>query len=142
MAEVESDIINQSPNIPLIWKRYIEDIFSLWNTNKEAINNFTELANSFHPAIKFTTEISDTEKTFLDTCAFKGDGFKKHSILDERKHFKPTETFQYTHFDSCHPPGIRKGFIKGEALRLLRTLQRRNLANTSHCNTGVIQITF
>ena len=29
--------------------------------------------------------------------------------------------FQYTYFSSCHPPGIRKGFIKGEALRLLRT---------------------
>ena len=37
MAEVETDIINQSPNNPLIWKRYIADIFSLWNTNKEPI---------------------------------------------------------------------------------------------------------
>ena len=41
-------------------------------------------------------------------------------ILDIRAHFKPTETFQYTHFSSCHPQGVRKGFIKGEALRLLR----------------------
>jgi len=32
-----------------------------------------------------------------------------------------TETLQYTHFTSCHPPSVRKGFIKGEALRLLRT---------------------
>ena len=38
-----------------------------------------------------------------------------------RTHFKPTETFQYTHFGSCHPQGVKKGFIKGEALRLLRT---------------------
>ena len=116
-----ADIINQSPNKPLIWKRYTDDIFSLWNTNKEAIHNFTKLANSFHPTIKFTAEISDTEIKFLDTCVYKGDRFKKHSILDVRTHFKPTETFQYTHFDSCHPPGVRKGFIKGEALRLLRT---------------------
>ena len=29
--------------------------------------------------------------------------------------------FQYTDFYSCHPPGVKKGFIKGEALRLLRT---------------------
>ena len=36
-------------------------------------------------------------------------------------YFKPTETFQYTNFHSCHPPGVTKGFIKGEALRLLRT---------------------
>ena len=88
MAKVETDIINQSPNIPLIWKRIIDDIFSLWNTNKEAINNFTEIANSFHPAKKFTAEISVTEITFLDTCVYKGDRFKKHSILDVRTHFK------------------------------------------------------
>ena len=37
-----------------------------------------------------------------------------------RTHFKPTETFQYTHFKSCNPQGNKKGFIKGEALRLLR----------------------
>ena len=79
------------------------------------------VANSYHPTIKFTAEISDTEITFLDTCVYKGDRFKKHSILDVRTHFKPTETFQYTHFDSCHPPGVRKGFIKVEAIRLLRT---------------------
>ena len=36
-----------------------------------------------------------------------------------RTHFKPTETFQYT-LKSCHPQGNKKGFIKGEALRLPR----------------------
>ena len=36
-------------------------------------------------------------------------------------HFKPTETLQNTHFSSCHPPGVQKDFIKGEAHRLLRT---------------------
>ena len=36
-------------------------------------------------------------------------------------YFKPTEPFQYTHYSSCHLPGVSKGFIKGEALRLLRT---------------------
>ena len=52
---------------------------------------------------------------------YKGERFKTESILDVRTHFKPTETFQYTHFPSCHPLGVKKGFIKGEALRLLRT---------------------
>ena len=27
----------------------------------------------------------------------------------------------HANFYSCHPPGVKKGFIKGEALRLLRT---------------------
>ena len=74
MAKVETDVINQSPNKPLIWKRNIDHIFSLSNTNKEAIN-FTELANSFYPTIKFTAENSDTEITFLDTCVYKVDRF-------------------------------------------------------------------
>ena len=121
MAKIETDVINRSPHKPIIWKKYIDDIFSLWNINKEAISYFTELANSFHPTVKFTSEISDSEITFLDTCVYKGNRFQKHSILDVRTHFKPTETSQYTYFNSCHPPGIRKGFIKGEALRLLRT---------------------
>ena len=51
----------------------------------------------------------------------KGERFERDAILDVRTHFKPTETFQYTHFGSCHPQGVKKGFIKGEALRLLRT---------------------
>ena len=65
--------------------------------------------------------ISDKEIIFLDTCIYKGARFEKESILDTRTHFKPTETFQYTHFKSCHPPGVKKGFVKGEGLRLLRT---------------------
>ena len=40
-----------------------------------------------------------------------------------RTHYKPTETFQYTNYvhNSCHPADVKKGFVKGEALRLLRT---------------------
>ena len=67
------------------------------------------------------SEISETEITFLDTKAYKEVRFDKESILDVQTHCKPTETFQYTNFYSCHPPGVKKGFIKGEALRLLRT---------------------
>ena len=51
----------------------------------------------------------------------KGERFEKESILDVRTHYKPTETFQYTNYNSCHPAGVKKGFVKGEALRLLRT---------------------
>ena len=65
--------------------------------------------------------ISDEEIILLDTCIYKGARFEKESILDTRTYFKPTETFQYTHFKSCHPPGVKKGFVKGEGLRLLRT---------------------
>ena len=59
---------------------------------------------------------------FLDTILSKGERLLKDSDLDVRTFFKPIETFHYTHFASSHPaPGVKKGFIKGEALRLLRT---------------------
>ena len=69
---------------------------------------------------------------------FKGVRFDKESILDVQTHYKPTETFQYTNFYSCHPPGVKKGFIKGEALRLLRTnssqiTYERNIRNFHNC---------
>ena len=50
---------------------------------------------------------------FLDTIVYKGTRFKEKSILDVKTHFKKTETFQYTHFTSCHPPSVKKGFVKG-----------------------------
>ena len=56
---------------------------------------------------------------------YKGKRFRDQSILDIKTHFKPTETFQYTHVSSSHQPGVKKGFVKGEALRLFRTNSSR-----------------
>ena len=121
MAEIETNLILQNNTKPRVWKRYINDVFSLWDCNRNEVERFIEEANSFHPTIKFTCEISENEITFLDTVVFKGERIIKESILDIKTHYKPTETFQYTHFTSCHPPGVKRGFIKGEAIRLLRT---------------------
>ena len=95
--------------------------FSLWRTERKEIDEFIALANRHHPSIKFTAEISDKEINFLDTTVYKGERFHNQGILDIRTHFKPTETFQYTHFSFCNPHRVRKGLIKGESLRLLRT---------------------
>jgi len=122
-AQVETEILSQSAFQPLVWKRCIDDIFSLWTINRDEISQFIEQANNHHPTIKFAAEVSETETAFLDTYISKGERFKKDSVLDVRTHFKPTETFQYIHFTSSHPPGVKKGFIKGEALRQTETEQ-------------------
>ena len=57
----------------------------------------------------------------MDTTVYKGERFHNQGIIDIRTHFKPTETFQYTHFSFCNPHRVRKGLIRGESLRLLRT---------------------
>ena len=121
MNEVETKMLNKSKIKPIVWKRYIDDVFSLWDVPKRDIDLFIQQAHAFHPTIKFTSEISEKEITFLDTTVYKGERFNKESILDIKTHYKPTETFQYAHYSSCHPPGVKRGFIKGEAIRLLRT---------------------
>ena len=110
MGKVETELLNRSAFKPLVWKRYIGDIFSLWDISREESHQFIEQANNHHPTIKFTAEIS--EITFLDTVLYKGNRFITESVLDVRTHYKATETFQYTHFSSCHPPGIKRGFNK------------------------------
>lgn len=49
MSAVEMEIISLSVIKPLKWKRYIDDIFSLWNVNKKEIEEFIVLANRHHP---------------------------------------------------------------------------------------------
>ena len=41
-----------------IWKRYIDDVFSLWNTSLDKIESFVEKTKNFHSTIKFTAEMS------------------------------------------------------------------------------------
>ena len=72
MAKVETKILNQGVLKPLVWKRFIDYIFSPWNTTTEEITNFIEQANKHHQTIKFTAEVSETQTNFLDTTVYKG----------------------------------------------------------------------
>ena len=48
MSAIEAEIIYKRPHKPLVWKRFIGDIFSLLNIDKEEIYSFIELANNHH----------------------------------------------------------------------------------------------
>jgi len=96
MAEIETSLIQQNDTKPREWKRYIDDIFSLWDCKKNEVDRFIKQANAFHPTIRFMAEISEDEITSLDTVVLKGERFPEKSILDIKTHYKPTETFQYT----------------------------------------------
>ena len=121
MAHIEKQPLAISSHKPLIWKRFIDVIFSVWTLPEAEINNFIEFANLFHTKIKFTHEMSSEKIVFLDTENFKSPRFITNKILDVQSHFKQTEIFQYAQFSSCHPLSVKKGFVKGEALRLKRT---------------------
>ena len=51
---------------PIIYLRYIDDIFGIWPHGMEDLNNFHELANNIHPNIKLTLRVSEKQLEFLD----------------------------------------------------------------------------
>ena len=44
------------------------------------------------------------------------------------------ETFFHTHFTLCHPPNVKKRFVKGEALRILRKNSSQTTFEESNSN--------
>ena len=71
MAKIEKETLRQSSIKPILCKRFIDDVISVWDTSRNEIEEFLLKANNFHPTIKFTAEISETETTFLDTKGTK-----------------------------------------------------------------------
>ena len=100
MANIEKGIIRKSKIKPLVWERYIDNVFCLWDTNEGNIKEFVTRENHCHDTIKFTAEISDSKIAFLDTKVYKGERFNRDCTLDVQTHYKQTETFQYTNFYS------------------------------------------
>ena len=60
MAKIEKEILRQSSIKPIFWKRFIDDVISVWDTSRNEIGEFLLKANNFHPTIKFTADISET----------------------------------------------------------------------------------
>ena len=121
MGTLESRILSETNPSSTHWKRYIDDIFLVWTDTKETLEQFIKSINGLHERNNFTAEFSTTEITFLDLCLYKGERFAKEGILDIKTHIKPTNTQQYIHASSAHPPGTGRGIIKRELLRYLRT---------------------
>ena len=88
MAHIERQLLAASPFKPTLWKRFIDDIFSVWTISEQEINDFVSFANNFHPTIKFTCEMSSERIFFLDTEVFKGPRFAISKTLDVQTHFK------------------------------------------------------
>ena len=60
---------------PELYGRYIDDCIGATSSTKEELTQFITAVNSFHPALKYTWEISDTSLAFLDIkISIEGNG--------------------------------------------------------------------
>lgn len=129
MYEITTDIIKafmHKCNI-LYHGRYRDDGFIIYHGTEREIHELFTLANSYHPLLKFTYEISNEQMNFLDTTIFKGARFNDSKILDVKTYIKPTNTFQYLDRKSAHHPSVFRGLIKGETTRYLRNTSDKDI---------------
>ena len=73
------------PNLPYL--AYIDDCLGATSCTKEELERFIGFVNSFHLALKFTWEISETSVTFLDINISVQDNKSATSV-----HYKPTDS--------------------------------------------------
>ena len=102
MGRLEANFLRDETLQPLCWLRFIDDIFMIWCHGEEALNSFLTRLNSNTP-VQFTWTISPSRATFLDV-----DIELTNSTLQTAVHIKPTNLQQYLHYNSCHPPHVKK----------------------------------
>ena len=59
MDDLEEQIISAFEEKPMIWWRYIDNIFFIWEHGEESLEKFLSKLNSIHPTITFAAEYSE-----------------------------------------------------------------------------------
>ena len=66
MTKFEEKYVYTYPLQPKLWKRFIDDILIIWPHGMDSLLQLINHLNTVHTTIKFTSDISDTEISFLD----------------------------------------------------------------------------
>ena len=66
MDKVETDILESQKVNPMVWFRYIDDIFFIWTYGDLGLQRFLQELKKTHPNLKFTHESSKEKISFLD----------------------------------------------------------------------------
>ena len=69
MSRLETEVFQSGhPLLPHVFlrRRYVDDIFCIWNGPVDSIDYFLEFLNSLYPSIDFYVEIGNSKLNFLD----------------------------------------------------------------------------
>ena len=117
MDKFETDFPEMQAAKPLVWLRYIDDIFFISNESEEKLDEFLENLNNFHPNLKFTCGKFKNSVNFLDV---KVSLIYQH--LETDLYCKPTDCHQFLDFSSAHLIHIKKSIVFSQGLRIKRLL--------------------
>ncbi|CAJ0937917.1 unnamed protein product [Ranitomeya imitator] len=129
MAAFESDFVYNHPLFMAhcrVWRRYIDDIFCVWDGPIESLLPFDQHINSIWPELKFTLQHDTHKISFLDTLIYK----EREGRLGIDLFTKPTDRNGLLHFSSCHPPSIKRSIPKSQFHRVDRIVSDVELKRT------------
>ena len=106
MDQVEQKFLATQFNQPLVWPRYIYDIFFIWNHGEEVLEKFMSNFNGFTPNLKFSYESSKKDISFLDLKVLL-----TKSKLSRDLHKNPTDCHQYLNFSSGPPEHTKRSIV-------------------------------
>ncbi|XP_042333917.1 uncharacterized protein LOC121936109 [Sceloporus undulatus] len=99
----------------LEFKRYLDDIFIIWNGSENELFNFQQSINSVHNTIKFELNFDNAKINFLDVLVVK-----KGVLLETDLYRKETDTNSLLRYDSFHPRHMKQNLPYSQFLRLRR----------------------
>lgn len=104
-----------NPNVTL-YRRYIDDLFIIWNGSTLDLNEFKTTLNSIHPKLTLTWSPTHLQTVdFLDLTIFVENDTYNTKIFQ-----KTLNKYNYVTLSSHHPRHTIKGFIYGELTRYSR----------------------
>jgi hypothetical protein len=98
LGEWEKLLLSRAKKIPVVFLRYVDDIWGLWNGSVEELLEFQKLANSVHERTKTVMTYSAHKVNFLDVTVSINDGH-----LSTDLYIKETDSQLYLQPDSNHP---------------------------------------
>ena len=132
MDQVEQKFLATQINQPLIWLRYIDDIFFIWTHGEKELEIFISSFDSFTPNLKFTYESSKKDISFLDLKVSLTNG-----KLSTDLHIKATDCHQYLHYSSSHSEHTKRSIVYSQLLRVSRICSRENDFNRHKSNMKI-----
>ena len=115
MGDFEDEFVYTYHLQPLLYLRYIDDIFMLWQHGLDELCVFTEYLNTRVNTIKFTKEHSLIEMSFLDVMVKVIDG-----KIETDLYSKPTDIHDYLLYSSAHPQRCKDSISYSQFLRIRR----------------------
>ena len=116
MSDFEEQHVYTHPVQPLVWFRFIDDIFAVFTCTREEVEQFIYDIDHANPSIRFTANISQTSVDFLDTTV-KVD---EHGKLFTTLYTKPTDTHDYLLYNSAHPKHCKDATPFSQLLRVCK----------------------